>query len=102
MRGRKAVDKTVRVEIFDQSYHLRGEMDEPYAQELARHVDQKMREIAAGTRTVDTVRVAVLAAVHMADEVFTLRTRQKELEGEIRDRAERCLTLVDQTLKQSA
>lgn len=77
-------------------------MDEPYAQELAQHVDQKMREIAAGTHTVDSVRVAVLAALHMADEVFTLRARQKELEGEIRDRAERCLTLVDQTLKQSA
>ncbi len=96
------MNQTVRVEIYDQAYHLRGEMQEAYAQELAQYVDAKMRAVAAETRTVDSLRVAVLTAIHLADEVFTLRARQKELEGEIRERAERCLTIVDQSLKQSA
>jgi cell division protein ZapA len=80
----KTVNQTVRVEIYDQAYHLRGEMQESYARELAQYVDEKMRAVAAETRTVDSLRVAVLTAIHLADEVFIWRARQKELEGEIR------------------
>jgi cell division protein ZapA len=95
------VSQTVKVEICDQAYHLRGEIQEEYAQELARYVDQRMRAVAA-TSAVDSLRAAVLTAIHLADEVFALKARQKELEGEIRQRAERCLEIVEQTLEQSA
>ena len=93
--------KSVRVEIYEQTYHIRGELDEKYVAELARFVDQKMRDVAEATRTVDTLRVAVLAALNIADELHSLRTRERELEGSLRDRAERCLLLVDQALKVS-
>ncbi len=93
---------SVRVEIYDQVYHLRGETDEAHAQELARDVDERMRAVAEVTGAVDSLRIAVLAALHLADEVAHLRARQKELEGEIRQRAEHCLEIVDRTLGQSA
>ena len=93
--------KSVRVEIYEQSYHIRGELDEKYVAELARFVDQKMRDVAEATRTVDTLRVAVLAALNIADELHSLRTREQELEGSLRDRAERCLLLVEQALEVS-
>jgi cell division protein ZapA len=91
--------KAVRVEIYDQSYQIRGDLDEAYVAELARTVDTKMRAVAEATRTVDSLRVAVLAALNLADELHSLRARQAELEGSLRDRAERCLFLVDQALK---
>jgi len=94
--------KTVRVEIYDQTYHIRGELDEKYVGDLARFVDQKMRDVAEATRTVDSLRVAVLAALNIADELHTLRARQRDLEGDLRERTERCLLLVEQALKQSA
>jgi len=90
------------VEIYDQTYHIRGELEEAYVIELARYVDAKMRAVAEATRTVDSLRVAVLAALAIADELRTLRQRQNQVEGELRERAERCLTLVEQTLQQSA
>lgn len=96
------VPKAIRVEIYDQTYHVRGELDEKYVGELARFVDQKMRDVAEATRTVDSLRVAVLAALNIADELHALRAQHAELQGTLHDRAERCLSLVEQALKQSA
>ena len=96
------MSKPVRVEIYDQTYHIGGELEQAYVEELARYVDTKMREVAEATQTVDSLRVAVLAALAIADELHTLRQRQEEMEGALRARAERCLNLVERALKQSA
>ena len=93
--------KTVKVEIYDQTYQIRGDLDEAYVAELARYVDARMRAVSEATHTVDSLRVAVLAALNLADELHMLRQRQSELEGAVRDRAERCLTLVEQALEGS-
>ena len=58
---------SVRVEIFDQVYNLRG-TDPAYIMQLAEYVDAKMRAVATQTSTVDTIRLAVLAALNIADE----------------------------------
>jgi cell division protein ZapA len=58
----------VTVEIYDQVYHLSGQ-DADHIRELAARVDAKMRAVAAQGRTVDSLRVAVLAALNMADEL---------------------------------
>jgi cell division protein ZapA len=93
------VPKTIRIEVYDQSYNVRGDLDEAYVKELARFVDERMRNVAEATRTVDSLRVAVLAALNIADELHSLRQRHAELESGLRQRAERCLTLVEQALK---
>ena len=58
----------VTVEIYDQIYHLSGQ-DADHIRELAARVDSKMRAVAAHGRTVDSLRVAVLAALNLADEL---------------------------------
>jgi cell division protein ZapA len=58
----------VTVEIYDQVYHLSGQ-NADHIRELAARVDAKMRAVAAHGRTVDSLRVAVLAALNMADEL---------------------------------
>jgi cell division protein ZapA len=58
----------VTVEIYDQTYHLSGE-DAEHVRQLAERVDAKMRAVAAQGRTVDSLRVAVLAALNFADEL---------------------------------
>lgn len=94
--------KPVKVEIYDQTYNIGGELDAAYVQELARYVDAKMREVADATKIVDSLRVAVLAALAIADELHSLRQEQSDTEHLLRERAERCLTLVERALKQSA
>jgi cell division protein ZapA len=66
---------SVRVEIFDQAYNLRGSNPE-YILKLAEYVDSKMRAVAAATNTIDTVRLAVLAALNIADEYHLLKKKQ--------------------------
>jgi cell division protein ZapA len=58
----------ITVEIYGQSYHLSGD-DPEYIRRLAAQVDAKMRAVAAQGRTVDSLRVAVLAALNLADEL---------------------------------
>jgi cell division protein ZapA len=58
----------VTVEIYDQIYHLSGQ-DTAHVRALATRVDAKMRAVAAQGRTVDSLRVAVLAALNLADEL---------------------------------
>jgi len=58
----------VTVEIYDQTYHLSGD-DPEHVRQLAERVDAKMRAVAAQGRTVDSLRVAVLAALNFADEL---------------------------------
>ena len=70
----------VSVEIYDQIYNLRG-TDDAYIQQIAALVDAKMRAVAAHGGTADSLRVAVLAALNIADELFSLRARYDTLAG---------------------
>ena len=70
----------VVVEIYDQVYQLRG-TDPGYIEKLASMVDDKMRAVSAHGATVDSLRVAVLAALNIADELLTLRSRYETLAG---------------------
>src|SRR6267142_2399399 len=92
----------VKVQIFGQIYTVRGELDERYVQKLAAYVDEKMSAIADVTATIDTQKVAVLAALAIADELHTTRKDRTEEEELLREQAERCLTLVERALKQTA
>lgn len=92
----------VKVQIFGQTYSIRGELDERYVEKLSKYVDEKMHTIAAATATVDTQKVAVLAALAIADELHSIQRERGDREGLLREQAERCLTLVERALKQTA
>jgi cell division protein ZapA len=91
----------VKIDIYDQSYNVNADQNEEYLRELADYVDAKMRAVSAAAHTVDSLKVAVLAALNVADELFTLRKRQEEIEGPLRKRVEKCVTLVEKALEAS-
>ena len=91
----------VKIEIYDQTYNFNADQNEEYLKKLAAYVDEKMREVAESTRTVDSLKVAVLAALNIADEMFTLRDRQQEIDGPLRKRVEKCVALVEKALEHS-
>jgi cell division protein ZapA len=95
----KDVNNTsVRVEIFDQAYNLRGS-DPEYILKLAEYVDAKMRAVAEQTNTIDTVRLAVLAALNIADEYHLLRKRGDGGSSTYRQRAHKLASALDQVLE---
>lgn len=78
----QAVAQSINVSIYDQVYHLRG-TDPSHIEELAETVDAKMRAVSANGNTVDSLRVAVLAALNIADELAMLRARYDALTGSV-------------------
>src|SRR5207248_9036850 len=92
----------VKVQIFGQIYSIRGELEGKYVRKLAKFVDEKMHAIAEATGIVETQKLAVLAALAIADELHSLKTEITDEEELLREQAERCLTLVERALKQTA
>jgi len=97
--------QSVAVDIYDQVYHLRG-IDPAYIEQLAQVVDAKMRAVSALGNTVDSLRVAVLAALNIADELENLRARYESLSGSLslsqvtmRSRAGSLAGLLDEVLE---
>ena len=78
---------SVRVEIYDQTYQLRGS-DPQYINQLADYVDTKMRIVAQQASTVDSLRVAVLAALNIADEYLVLKRKYDSIASDYRSRDE--------------
>lgn len=95
------MDKNVNlvpVEIYGQTYNLRGEGDTSYITDLAAFVDRKMREVSDSTATVDSLKVAILAALNIADEHFQVKGAQHELHRGTTQRLERLVELLDRAL----
>lgn len=97
---RDAQNAPVRVEIFDQVYNLRGS-DPEYILKLAEYVDTKMRAVAEATNTIDTVRLAVLAAVNIADEYHLLKKRQDGGATDYQKRAHLLADALDEVLREN-
>jgi cell division protein ZapA len=74
-------DESTEVEIFGQTYNVRGGGEPDYLTELARLVDSRMRDVAAQVATVDPLKIAILAALNIADEFSRYRRRREDAVG---------------------
>jgi len=90
---------TVRVEIYNQTYNIRSDGDTEYIIQLAEFVDSRMREISSGTLTVDSLKVAILAALHIADELHRLKHLYEQADTQLGARSSECAELLDRLLK---
>jgi cell division protein ZapA len=93
-----AQNGSVRVEIFDQAYNLRGS-DPEYILKLAEYVDSKMRAVAQATNTIDTVRLAVLAALNIADEYHLMKRNHEDGADDYQKRAHLLANALDEVLE---
>ena len=98
LRRKDPANGSVRVEIFDQVYNLRGS-DADYILKLAEYVDGKMRAVSEQTATVDSVRLAVLAALNIADEYHLLKRQLETPSPEARQRASKLASALDEVLQ---
>jgi cell division protein ZapA len=67
------LSEAVEVTIFNQTYRLRSRSDQEHVREVARLVDERMRQISSQVTTHDVVKIAVLTALNIADEMQNLR-----------------------------
>lgn len=65
--------EAIEVTIFNQTYRLRSKTDKEHVEQIARLVDERMRQISSQITTHDVVKIAVLTALNIADEMQNLR-----------------------------
>jgi cell division protein ZapA len=90
---------SIRVDIYDQSYNLRG-TDPEYIVKLAEYVDLKMRAVSEKTATADSLRVAVLAALNIADEYHLLKKKYDDIAGIYERRASSLSGMLDEIIEE--
>jgi cell division protein ZapA len=90
--------RIVSVEIHGQRYPIRSSLDAAYVTELASYVDGKMQAANDEAPTGDSLKVAVLAALNIADEFFRCREAERIRQGRLTRRAEELERLLDRAL----
>jgi cell division protein ZapA len=91
----------VNVQIFGHSYTIRGEADEKYILGVAAYVDRKMREITEKLPVASLSKVAILASLNIADELFKERAQQEAQQQALGTRAARLNAVLDDLLEGS-
>src|SRR3954462_13755980 len=96
-----ADEAVISVEIHGQRYPIRSGLDQEYVTRLAIYVDEKMRAAADSTPTGDSLRLAVLTALNVADELFRCRDVTRARSGELAERAGALERVIDRLLSAS-
>lgn len=89
----------VQVQIFGHTYAIRSEADQQYIVEVAAYVDRKMREITEKLPVASLSKVAILASLNIADELFKERARLQTRDREVVRQAERLNAVLDEVLR---
>jgi cell division protein ZapA len=93
--------RVVAVEIHGQRYPVRSSLDPEYVARLATYVDERVRAASESTPTSDTVRVLILAALNIADELFRYRDAHLARDGQLAERASELERVIDRLLMAS-
>jgi cell division protein ZapA len=91
--------RVVHVEVHGQRYPIKTTLDPAYVLELAVYVDRKVSMASDASPSSDTLALAVLSALNIADELFRTRDQQLDEAGSLTERAEALERIVDQALE---
>ena len=91
---------TIEVEIYDQKYSivLKSDMQEADVRRIADDVDQRMREISAASNSADSLKVAVLTALHLAQELREQKKSSEQNDVIIRKKSDEWANALEQLL----
>jgi cell division protein ZapA len=94
-------DKNVlKVRIYGAEYSIRGQADPAYIKDIADYVDAKMLEVDKNVRVDSSLKVAILASLNIADELFRERSEKEKIRTELEDHLQKLSVLIDQRLSE--
>ena len=101
--GRELAKKrSVIVNIAGQKLTVKSDADETYIRTLAGYVDRRIEEVKNASRPVQTQKLAILAALNLADELYQERRKRSELKQRVRDKAAAILTYLKKEQRKHA
>jgi cell division protein ZapA len=92
--------KVLKVNIYGTEYPIKGEVDADYIRQVAEYVDRKMREVDQTTTAKSSLKVAILAALNIADELFRERDEKNSLAQNLETKLNGLSKLINENLKE--
>ena len=96
------VTKAIEVDVYGQRLALQGDADEGYVEELVQYVEGQMDRVAQGLATTTPTKIAILAALNIADQLFKQEQRRQAGEAEIERRARGILEGIEAQLGETS
>jgi cell division protein ZapA len=90
--------RVVRVSIMGQEYPIRADADDEYIREIAAFLDERMRAVHQAEPSRPPLKIAILAALNLTDELFTLRRERQEIVERFEQKAKEFSQHLDQGL----
>lgn len=92
-------ENLLEVEILGRVYRIRSQKDSEYLKKLANYVDQKMKEVQEVAPTADAVKIAVLSALNIADELFETKLQAEGVSGNAEERIQSLLGRIESAIQ---
>lgn len=92
------METTVRVNIFGNGYHIKGDAEPEYILRLAEYINDRMEEISKNISNGNALQVAILAALNIADEYFQLQDMKGDMTGEMEQKTKNLISMLDEGL----
>ncbi len=96
------MNKSIEIDVYGQRLALQGDGDEAYVQELVHYVEGQMDRVAQGLATTTPTKIAILAALNIADQLFKQEQRRQVGEAEVERRAMGMLEGIEAQLEHSS
>lgn len=90
--------KRAEVEIDGDRYTVRTELDPELAQKIALYVDQRIQQIRQSTSIISSSKIAILAALNIAEELFVLKLQKGEMEQVVEEKSVQMLNMLDELI----
>jgi len=101
MSDQRSQGQPVTVTIYGQEYPIRGRGDEERIRSVAKYVDERMMQIEEQTSVSSPTRLAILAALNIADELFTLRREKERIVSEFEEKAKELAEALNQGMNEA-
>lgn len=92
-------DNLVKVDIYGKEYTVKGDADKSYIESVAEYVDSKMKEVDANVPFESSLRVAILAAMNITDELFSQKSDKSLTTDEFEEKAKALIDQLEETLE---
>ena len=89
---------SVQVKIYDRDYALRTSGNPARLQQLCLDLDKRMREVAKSSGSVDTLKVAILAAIGLADDLLRAQEELRKMDESVGQRSKECVSMLERFL----
>ena len=83
------------VEIYGQKFTIKSDLEEAHLDALVKYVDNKIKEISASTGVVSTSKVALLAALNIAEELFQTRGQKDNIENIVSEKSSHLISVIE-------